>query len=129
MGLRPGSESRTKADCNPMQSGRVEERSSSSWSIGSKQERRSKQKLLITAGDQKNAAKDSKNSMKRKKGSKRTSKKKRQVSKKAEVDPMVIKRKESSSKKNEKERKFRRETEEPQKTGRHLDQERLDRHR
>ncbi|GKD69387.1 hypothetical protein Tco_1323477 [Tanacetum coccineum] len=44
-----------RADCNPMQSGRVEERSNSSWSNGSKQERR-KQQLLIRAGDQKNAA-------------------------------------------------------------------------
>ncbi|GKB55566.1 glycosyl hydrolase family 3 N-terminal domain containing protein [Tanacetum coccineum] len=44
-----------RADCNPMQSVRVEERSNSSWSNGSKQERR-KQQLLIRAGDQKNAA-------------------------------------------------------------------------
>nr|GEW36886.1 zinc finger, CCHC-type [Tanacetum cinerariifolium] len=73
--------------------------------------------------------KDSKNSFGKEESSKKNEKERKTTSKKA---ARLITWKESSSKKNEKERKFRRETEkteEPQKTGRHLDQERLDRHR
>ncbi|GJT04664.1 hypothetical protein Tco_0839126 [Tanacetum coccineum] len=39
-----------RANCNPMQSGQVEERSSSSWSIGSKQERRKQAETFDHSG-------------------------------------------------------------------------------
>ncbi|GKF93969.1 hypothetical protein Tco_0283669, partial [Tanacetum coccineum] len=55
-GLIHGLDQEREADCNPMQSGRVGERSSSSCRMVANKKGESKQQLLIRDGDQKNTS-------------------------------------------------------------------------